>query len=321
MWAPSGENLQSKYGGTEADEVDSGTGKYLLQTETVGSCASCGGGGGSVTRQYYYMQLDHGTPDPNEVVWLVVEDTIDANNQGVDRHVYGLSDAAHRLREVTITDPVGSPTFSCQSWKLETDTSTKLHRLNETRQPFDHNVTSSTVDEFLNPSHNGSFTNDTSTLKSSSGADRVFEYNASGDPTGELVKQGSSGTAYYVAATDYLGGTNENRKHLVTARYVYPQAETSRTAASRIATTFDHTFWTDSDTVQTAHHHVAGRGQRRKWFRFVHHAGGILRRAGPLALAEGRRGLRRLLRLPPGARPPGLRRAGRGSQLTARVGG
>ena len=79
---------------------------------------------------------------------------------------------------------------------------------------------------------------------------RVFEYNASGDPTGELVKQGSSGTAYYVAATDYLGGTNENRKHLVTARYVYPQAETSRTAASRIATTFEHTFWTDSDTVQ-----------------------------------------------------------------------
>ena len=152
---------------------------------------------------------------------------------------------------MTITDPVGSPTFSSQSWKLETDTSTKLHRLNETRQPFDHNVTSSTVDEFLNPSHNGSFTNDTSTLKSSSGATRVFEYNASGDPTGELVKQGSSGTAYYVAATDYLGGTNENRKHLVTARYVYPQAETSRTAASRIATTFDHTFWTDTDTVQT----------------------------------------------------------------------
>ena len=94
VWAPSGENLQSKYGGTEADEVDSGTGKYLVKTETVGSCASCGGGGDSVTRQYYYMQLDHGTPDPNEVVWLVVEDTIDANNQGVDRHVYGLSDAA-----------------------------------------------------------------------------------------------------------------------------------------------------------------------------------------------------------------------------------
>ena len=119
---------------SDADEVDSGTGKYLLKTETVGSCASCGGGGGSVTRQYYYLQLDHGTPDPNEVVWLVVEDTLDANNQGVDRRVYGLSDAGRRLREVTITDPVGSPTFSCQSWKLETDTSTKLHRLNEGRR-------------------------------------------------------------------------------------------------------------------------------------------------------------------------------------------
>ena len=62
VWAPSGENLQSKYGGTDADEVDSGTGKYLLKTETVGSCASCGGGGDSVTRQYFYM--DAGSRHP-----------------------------------------------------------------------------------------------------------------------------------------------------------------------------------------------------------------------------------------------------------------
>ncbi len=112
-------------------------------------------------------------------------------------------------------------------------------------------MTSSTVDEFLNPSHNGSFTNDTSTLNANSGATRVYEYNSAGDPTGELVKQGSSGTAYYVTATDYLGGTNDNRQHLVTARYVYPEATTSRTAASRIATTYAHTFWTDTDVVQT----------------------------------------------------------------------
>ena len=35
VWAPSGENLQSKYGGTDADEVDSGTGKYLVKSVTV----------------------------------------------------------------------------------------------------------------------------------------------------------------------------------------------------------------------------------------------------------------------------------------------
>ena len=97
VWAPSGENLQSKYGGTDADEVDSGTGKYLVKTATVGSCASCGGGGGgSVTHEYFYMQLDHGTADSNEVVWLVVEDTKDANGDGVRRQVYGLNDAGRR---------------------------------------------------------------------------------------------------------------------------------------------------------------------------------------------------------------------------------
>ena len=41
----------------------------------------------------------------------------------------------------------------------------------------------------------------------------------SGDLTGQLIKQGRTGTAYYVAATDYLGGSNENQKHLVTYRY------------------------------------------------------------------------------------------------------
>ena len=78
VWAPSGENLQSKYGGSDADEVDSGSDKYLVKSETVGGCSSCGSGTGSVTYEYFYMQLDHGTPDPNEVVWLVVEDLSDA---------------------------------------------------------------------------------------------------------------------------------------------------------------------------------------------------------------------------------------------------
>ena len=64
-----------------------------------------------------------------------------------------------------------------------------------------------------------------------------------GDATGELIKQGRSGTAYYVSATDYLGGTNENQKHLVTSDFVYPQAETSRTAASRMQTQYSYTFW------------------------------------------------------------------------------
>ncbi len=76
------------------------------------------------------------------------------------------------------------------------------------------------MDEFLNPSHNGDYTNDTTTLQASTGLIHVYQYNTAGDQTDELIKQGRTGTAYYVAATDYYGGTNENQKHLVTCRYI-----------------------------------------------------------------------------------------------------
>ena len=36
------------------------------------------------------MEIDHGALDDNEVVRLVVEDTIDANGNGMYRTVYGL---------------------------------------------------------------------------------------------------------------------------------------------------------------------------------------------------------------------------------------
>jgi hypothetical protein len=250
VWAPSGENLQSKYGGTDADEVDSATGKYLVKTETVGGCSSCGGAGG-VTHEYFYMQLDHGTADSNEVVWLVVEDTKDSNGTGLLRRVMGLNDAGGQLREVLITDPAGTPSFRCKSWKLVADTGSKLNSLEEARTPAAHNVTSSTVDEFLNPSHNSDFTNDTSTLQASSGLIHVYEYNSEGDLTGQLIKQGRTGTLTYTLALDYLGGSNANQKHLVTYSYIFPQAETSRTAATRIATQYSYTFWTGTDTIQT----------------------------------------------------------------------
>ncbi|MCU0962921.1 MAG: DUF6531 domain-containing protein, partial [Pirellulaceae bacterium] len=249
VWAPSGENLQSKYGGSDVPEVDSGAGKYLVRSETIGGCASCGSGTGTVQHEYFYLQLDHGTPDPNEVVWLVVEDVSDGQGTGIRRTVHGLNDAGRLLRHVTITDPVGTPQFWCHSWKLES-AGQKLHRLAEDRSPAAHNVTSSTVDEFLNPSHNGDYTNDNATLQTSAGPIHVYYYNTAGDQTDELLKRGRTGTLTYLLATDYYGGTNANRQHLVTARYQYPQAETSRTAASRIATSYAYTFWDNSDTVK-----------------------------------------------------------------------
>ena len=99
----------------------------------------------------------------------------------------------------------------------------------------------------------------------------------SGDLTGELVKQGRTGTAYYVAATDYLGGSNENQKHLVTARYVYPAGGDQ-----------PHGRLADRDPVQLYVLERAPTRSRprtttlpavasgRKRLGLVHHAGGIL---------------------------------------------
>ncbi|MHB9080294.1 MAG: DUF6531 domain-containing protein [Pirellulaceae bacterium] len=119
VWAPSGENLQSKYGGTDVDEFDSVTGKYLVKTETVGGCASCGGGGGGVTHAYFYLQWDHDTADSNEVVWLVVEDTQDTSGTGIRRRVLGLNDEGSQLREVVIVTTMGlKPSPSGESFRF-----------------------------------------------------------------------------------------------------------------------------------------------------------------------------------------------------------
>jgi hypothetical protein len=67
----------------------------------------------------------------------------------VRRKVYGLNDQGGELREVTITDPDGTPAFWCQSRKLVVDTGAKLNCIEEYRTPAAHNVSSSTVDEFL----------------------------------------------------------------------------------------------------------------------------------------------------------------------------
>ncbi len=118
VWAPTGENLQAKYGGTDVDEVDTTNGVYLVKSVSSGGCSSCGGSG-VVTKEFFYLDLDHGTPDANEVVRIVVEDTIDADGSGVSRKVYGLNDDGRSLREVVILDPAGTPQFWCRSWILE----------------------------------------------------------------------------------------------------------------------------------------------------------------------------------------------------------
>jgi hypothetical protein len=108
VWAPAGENLQAKYGGTNVNEVADD--KPVVKSETIGGCSSCGSTAG-ITREYFYLHIEYGTPDDNQVARLVVEHTIDADGQGVVRTIWGLNDQSRKLREVKITDVAGTPQF------------------------------------------------------------------------------------------------------------------------------------------------------------------------------------------------------------------
>ena len=256
-WAPTaGENLQSKYGGTNVNET--ATSQYLVKSETVGGCSACGSGGIAVKFDYFYMDISHGTQTGqahNEVVRLVVEDTSDGSGNPVWRKVYGFNDPGTTLREAWITDVSGTPQLWCKSTTLVQDTGNKLHRIEQQRTPAAHNVTTSNVSQFLNPyDRTAGWTNDTNTLNSTSGRITVYEYNSSGFQTAERVKVGSSGSAYYVWAADCLGDSGEsivNRKALIASRYDYPAATTDRAASSRLQTQYSYTFWSGTDIVQT----------------------------------------------------------------------
>ena len=67
-----------------------------------------------------------------------------------------------------------------------------------------------------------------------------------------------------------------NQKHLVTYRYTYPQAETSRTAASRIATQYSYTFWAGTDTIKTRTTTLPAVATGEHGSELLHDAGRIL---------------------------------------------
>lgn len=235
VWNANGENLQGKYGGNNLNEhhVAGDFDYYMVKTEEVGACVSCGGSGGGVKKEYFYFgYIYYGN---NATARLVVEDTIDADGNGLYRTVYAINEFGRKLREVKISDPDGTPSFWAQSWKFNDYYDLRRHRLAEYRTPAAHNVTASTVDEYLSPSVGS---NDANTLNSSAGRIHVYETDSNGFRTAEKVKKGNTGTAYYLWAADYTGGTNLNRQHLVTSRYVYPTAATSKTDASRVQTQY-----------------------------------------------------------------------------------
>jgi hypothetical protein len=111
--------------------------------------------------------------------------------------------------------------------------------MTERREPSAHTIVDSTaeVESFLNPS---AATNDADTLNDSDGLVTLYEFNADGRPTGEKVKKGQNGTAYYVSAADYGNGTDAP-KHLQTATYSYPTKTSTRSSGK--ASTIAYTFW------------------------------------------------------------------------------
>jgi len=241
------ENLNSLYGGAEVAEQD------MVKTETIGGCGACGSATG-LTKSYFYLQIDQGTVlDQNEVVRLVVEDTQDSAGAPTYRTIYGLNDTGQLLRKAFITSPTGSAQYWCESTRFAT--TGPQFRIAEERSPSAHTavVSAANLRSFLDPydSEGNSWTNDTNTLNASDGLINVYEHNSVGATTGQLVKKGSSGTAYYVSATDYGDGdgdgVGQDAEHatLPIASYAYPVQTTSR--ASGIKTQYAYQFWDSED--------------------------------------------------------------------------
>ncbi len=99
----------------------------------------------------------------------------------------------------------------------------------------------------MNPYNGTSWANDTSTVNSSSGLVATFGYNATGLLTDAWVKDGESGTPYYVSASDYGDSVNT---FLVTGTWDYPTQTTTRSSGNN--TVFSYTFYdTAHQQIQT----------------------------------------------------------------------
>jgi RHS repeat-associated protein len=240
-----GENLSTRYGGTNA--IKSGS----LATQTIAGCSSCGTSG-SITKNYYYMTLPNSATDQNQVVSLVVEDTQDSGGNPLRRKVMGFENSGRLLRKAVIQNPTGAtPTYWCTSRTFATATgSTSLpYRMSQKRRPSAHTaVTSDSIlRAFVNPYNGTSWANDTSTVNSTSGQIHSYTYNSKGLRTGHLVQTGSSGTPYYLSASDYGDAVNPT---LRTATYRYPTQTTSRTSGKQW--TYSYSFYDSAHTQISA---------------------------------------------------------------------
>jgi len=235
-----GENLESAYieSALTTINVDETVDGGWVKTETVRGREMLTGKfcGNGITREYYYLQVDQGTDSPDKVSFIVVEDKIDASNNPISRTVFGLNTAGHKLREVLIDDPTAtSPKYWCRSEVLGTS-GMELNRVLESRLPSAHNVaTAENLRRFLNPTGSG---NDSATLRNLNGVIQLFSYNSNGLQTGEKVKEGENGTAYFLSAIDYGDGSNDKPVWLPTATYAFRSKATAKTSGDKTSFTY-----------------------------------------------------------------------------------
>lgn len=251
---------------TEAD--------WVVASETIndGSEASCcGGGGGSagLTYFYYYFESDHFAVgsmrdrDERGTYRLIVIDAdqdgqiTSPNSDAVKRNVLAINHRGRLIRELIIDDPTTTtppPKYWGNSWVYHDGSSAhEAARLAERRFPSAHNISTSNVDEFLDPydPFASSDANDLSTLRATDGLIELYEYDTDGNRTSQKIKQGKNGDGHYVAAWDYHTGTADHQKHLVVTSWEYPTKTTSKTGG--VDTTYTYTFWGNNQikTVKT----------------------------------------------------------------------
>lgn len=170
-------------------------------------CSSCGGANGGVKYDYYYLSTNtHGVSSGyNDVVWVVIEDVSDANNNPIKRHIWALNKYGNSLREMTIQDPHDSPKYWCSSQTLNSYGYITSHRLNSAHTTV---TTAAQARAFLDPS-TGS--NDASTLNDSTSGGLIwhYEYDSNNRLFKTLVSNGkvsAQNPAHYVSHIIYSGG-------------------------------------------------------------------------------------------------------------------
>ncbi|MDR0608960.1 MAG: hypothetical protein LBG58_02525, partial [Planctomycetaceae bacterium] len=240
------ENLSSKYGGNDRNEVPTYPYLGLVKSESVNTgCSSCGGSSsGGLKMNYYYMTLNtvpsnDDAGNPNIVVYLTIEDTLDSADTPLYRTIYGMNWHGIELRRAVIKNP----TMSTLDIVCTSRTLNEKGKIIEERSAEAHTLVNTNVllKQFLNPYNGNSWANDTATLEQSKGIIYITEHDSvTNKKSGSKVKIGSGGIAYYTLATDY-----DSQGH-VAAHYVYPTQTTNREASDRVTTSYSYTYWEDN---------------------------------------------------------------------------